>query len=156
MKKHLLLICSLLLIGFSACDDDNDNYQPIENPNTAFVVTLDPNGWERVSNSLVAFDIPLQDLTEYYLLQGGVGVALSFDNEASYDVLPTTFGGQSYSINYAIGLITIYIEDPIAEEAVTVPIPETDIVAKIILTTTDYLDYQGLFDAPGIQFKELK
>lgn len=155
MKKHLLLICSLLLIGFSACDDD-DNVQPIENPNTAFVVTLDPDGWVRESNSLVAFDIPLQDLSEYYLLQGGVAVALSFDNESSYDVLPTTFAGQSYSVNYAIGLITIYIEDPIADDGINVPLPDQDIIAKIVLTTTDYLDYQGLFNSSDLQFKELK
>lgn len=155
MKKHLLLICSLLLIGFSACDDD-DNVQPIENPNTAFVVTLDPDGWERVENSLLAFDIPLQDLSEYYMLQGGVAVALSFDNEQSYDVLPTTFGAQSYSVNYAIGLVTVYIEDPLADPNVVIDFPTSDIVAKIILTTTDYLDYQGLFNSPDVQFKELK
>ncbi|WP_118193309.1 hypothetical protein [Albibacterium indicum] len=155
MKKHLLLICSLLLIGFSACDDD-DNVQPIENPNTAFVVTLDPDGWVREANSLIAFDIPLQDLTEYYMLQGGVAVALSFDNEQTYDVLPTTFAAQAYSVNYSIGMVTIYIEDPIADDDIRIEAPSSDITAKIILTTTDYLDYQGLFDSPDLQFKELK
>lgn len=90
------------------------------------------------------------------MLQGGVAVALSFDNEQTYDVLPTTFAAQAYSVNYSIGMVTIYIEDPIADDDIRIEAPSSDITAKIILTTTDYLDYQGLFDSPDLQFKELK
>jgi len=156
MKKPLLFLCALLMIGLTACDK-NDNVQPTyENPNTAFVVTLDPSGWERVSNAKIAYDIPLKDLTEYYMLQGGVAVALSFDDEDSYDVLPTTSEGIAYSVNYAIGWVTIYADDPLADDGVTTTFPTGDIVAKIILSTTDYLDYQGLFNSPSVDFKQLK
>jgi len=156
MKRPLLFLCALLVIGLTACEKNN-NVQPVyENPNTAFVVTLDPSGWERISNAKIAFDIPLKDLTEYYLLQGGVAVALSFDDEDSYEILPATSEGIAYSVNYAIGWVTIYADDPLADDGVQTTFPTEDITAKIILSTTDYLDYQGMFNSPEVEFKQLK
>jgi len=156
MKRSLLMLCVLLIIGLTACEKTKYVEPTYENPNTAFIVTLKPSGWKRISNAKIAYDIPLKDLTEYYLLQGGVAVALSFDDEDSYDVLPTTSEGIAYEVNYAIGWVTIYADDPLADDNVTTTFPTGDIVAKIILTTTDYLDYQGLFNSPGIEFKQLK
>lgn len=148
MKK---IVCILLgisfLMGFSACEDKDDAV-PL-NPNVAFIVELDANGWTRESNSLIRFDIPLQDLSDYYMDQGGVSVALSFDNEGSYDILPATFEGVSYSINYTTGWITVYAADPLADDSITIDFPNGNIVAKIILTETDYLDYQGVFNDPA-------
>lgn len=156
MKKIFFLLAGVfLLTGFSACNDDNDVVP--RNPNTAFIVTLDPQNWERISNAKIVYDIPLSDLTDYYMDQGGVAVALSFDGEDSYDVLPTVQEGISYNINYTTGWITIYAEDPLADDNVDIDFPTGTIIAKIILTETDYLDYQGLFKAnSGIDFKPLK
>lgn len=152
MKNKLLFLFSLvLIIGFSACNDNNDNFVP-ENPNRAYVVTLNKNNWQRESNSRIKFDIPLRDLTDYYILQGGVAVAISRDGEEkTYDILPANFEGLAYSVNYAVGWVTIYIEDPLAED-VTVPIPNYNIIAKIILSDTDYVDYQGFFNLKSNEF----
>lgn len=145
MKKIFsLLIGASLLFGFSSCEDDND-VVPL-NPNVAFIVDLYPNDWERVSKSLISVDIPLHDLSDYYVDQGGVSVALSFDEEATYDVLPANFDGVTYSINYTTGLITIFAQDPLADEEVDIGFPDGLIVAKIILTETDFLEYQGVFN----------
>ena len=43
----------------------------------------------------------------------GVSVAMSFDGENSYDILPATFDGVAYSVRYSVGKITIYGEDPL-------------------------------------------
>lgn len=144
MKKIFsLCIVAFLLISFSSCEDDNA--QPL-NPNVAFIVDIQPGDWNRISNSLISVDIPLQDLSDYYVDQGGVSVALSFDGEGTYDVLPATFDGIAYSINYTTGLITVFAEDPLADDAVDISFPDGTLVAKIILTETDYLEYQGAFN----------
>lgn len=155
-----LLLAIAITMGFSSCTKTKyyDRVGEIENPNKAFVVTLKPSNWERVSNALIRYDIPLQDLTDYYILQGGVAVALSFDgDERAYSVLPATFDGLAYSVDYAEGWVTITIDDPLADDSINVTIPEDDIQAKIILTTTDYFDYRGFFkpEFKGFQFKPI-
>jgi hypothetical protein len=157
MKKTLLFL-SILILGITSCTKtEYIEPEPALNPNMAYVVELPANGWERVSNSEVKFDIPMRDLDAYIMGQGNVSVALSFDNEESYEVLPTTFDGFSYSINYGIGWITITKEDPLAED-VAVPAPNRPVVAKIVLSETDYIDYQGLFNSPtpGVNFQKLE
>lgn len=158
MKKTLLFL-SILILGITSCTKtEYIEPGPVENPNVAFIVELVPNDWERVSDAKIKVDIPLRDLTEYYLLQGNVAVALSFDGEDSYDVLPMTVDGLAYSVNYTIGWITIVIDDPLAEDVAVTPFPSGPVVAKIVLTATDFLDYQGLFNSPtpGVNFQKLE
>lgn len=157
MKKTLLFL-SIMILGITSCTEtEYIQPEPALNPNIAYVVELPANGWERVSNRMVKFDIPMRDLTEYFVLQGNVAVALSFDNEDSYDALPATLDGISYSVNYGIGWVTITMDDPLAEN-VNIPAPTGLVVAKIILSETDYVDYQGLFNSPnpGINFQKLE
>jgi len=149
MKKTITFLCAILIVGLTACTKTEYVQPPeVENPNTAFVLELDPSKWQRESNAKIFYDIPLRDLNEYYMLQGGVAVALSFDDEESYEILPTTSEGIAYSVNYTIGWVTIIADDPLADDGVTTNFPEGVIDAKIILTTTDYLDYQGIFNSP--------
>ena len=158
MKKTLLFFCAFLIIGITACTKTEYVQPPeAENPNRAYVLALEPNKWQRESNAKIYYDIPLRDLTEYYMLQGGVAVALSFDEEDSYEILPTTSEGIAYSVNYGIGWVTIIADDPLADDGVTTNFPEADIYAKIILSTTDYVNYQGIFNSPGsnTMFKNL-
>jgi hypothetical protein len=149
MKKNLLFLFSIvLIIGFSACTKTEYRDVVPENPNRSYVVTMASANWVRVSPSLIRYDIPLRDLTEYYLLQGGVAVALSFDNEDSYDVLPSTFEAVAYSINYGIGEISVFAEDPLADSRVTISIPSGNVYAKILLSTSDFFDYNGVYRGP--------
>lgn len=150
MKKKILFLFSLvLIIGFSACTKTEYRDVVQENPNRSYVVTLTSGNWVRVSPSLIRYDIPLRDLTDYYLLQGGVAVALSFDNEASYDVLPSTFEAIAYSVNYGVGEISVFAEDPIADPTVTISIPSGNVYAKILLSTADFFDYNGIYRGPA-------
>jgi len=155
MKNAAHFILGIMLAtGLLACTK-KEYIEPgeVENPNTAYIVTLDADNWQRVSNAKIKYDIPLQDLTDYYLLQGGVAVAVSFDGEESYDILPATSEGIAYSVNYGIGWITIFADDPLADDNVTIDFPGADMYAKIILSTTDYIDYQGIFNSPSPEFK---
>lgn len=152
MKKNIIYLFSfMLIIGFTACTKKEyvDSGIAPENPNRSTVVKMTPGKWVRESPSLIRYDIPLRDLTEYYLIQGGVAVALSFDNEDSYDVLPSTFNAIAYSVNYGIGEVSIFAEDPLADSGVTISIPSGDVFAKILLSTTDYFDYNGVYRGPA-------
>lgn len=154
-KKILFLLSFVLILGFTACEN-NDNFVP-ENPNRSFIVTLTPNKWVKTitvdGRQTVTYDIPLRDLTDYYVDQGLVHVALSFDQEGSYDVLPMNVDGLAYSINYTTGWITVTIQDPIDEPDIIVGAPTGNVIAKIILSKTDYFDYQGIFNNPSSEFE---
>lgn len=155
MKNKILALLSLvLIIGFSACTKtEYVDRGEVENPNKAYVATLTPNNWKRVSNALVQYEIPLSALTDYYILQGGVAVALSFDGEERiYSVLPSTFDGLAYSVDYEEGWVVISIDDPLADDGVMVNPPTANVQAKIILSTTDFFNYTGFFNSPSTQF----
>lgn len=137
----------MLIIGSAACTK-TERIEP-DNPNRSYVVTMTSAKWVRESPSLIRYDIPLRDLTEFYMLQGGVAVALSFDNESSYDLLPSTFSAIAYSVNYGIGEVSIFAEDPLADTGVTIAIPSGDVFAKIILSATDFFDYNGVYKGPA-------
>lgn len=153
-NKILALLSFMLILGFSACTKTEyvDRFEEVDNPNKSYIVVLKPNKWVRVSPARIRYDIPLRDLNDYYMDQGGVALALSFDGEASYDILPATFDGLAYSINYGIGEISILVDDPLGTDDIDVNAPTGDVVAKIILSTTDYVDYTGFFNSPSTQF----
>ncbi len=138
MKKHLTLIVGFLaVLGMSSCTKE---YYDIV-PNQTFRYDISPNQWVRpngISNR-VYVDIDLPELTDYYVDQGIVSIAVSFDNNLSYDILPTTFDGVSYSVNYTTGLVTIYAEDPIIDPDVVVGIPSETLIVKITLSDADLI-----------------
>ncbi|WP_353197658.1 hypothetical protein [Parapedobacter defluvii] len=138
MRKHLTLIVGFLAIfGLSSCTKE---YYDIV-PNQTFVYTIQPNQWdwdEGVSNQIY-YDINLPELTDYYVDQGVVSVAISVDSEVSYNILPATIAGTSYSVNYTTGFVTIYAEDPIFDPDFEVPIPDRTITVKVTLSDSDFI-----------------
>jgi len=104
-----------------------------------YVREIVANNWKRESNALIYCDIPLNDLKDYYILQGSVSVALSFDDEVSYEVLPATIDAVSYSINYTTGFVTIYADDPLSDDGVVTPIPAS-VIVKIVLSDSEFID----------------
>ena len=139
MKKYLAQILSIVaFLTLSSCEKTNiiENFYP--NPNKSFIYTILSNQW--VDNGYQIYHtLNLPELTDYYIKQGGVSVAMSFDNEASYDILPATFDGVAYSVRYSLGKVTIYAEDPIADPSIIVPLP-AKVTVKIILSETDYVE----------------
>ncbi|MFB2120186.1 hypothetical protein [Parapedobacter sp. 2B3] len=137
MKKHVTLVVGLLIVvGMSSCT--KEYYDVV--PSQTFVYRINQNGWTWENNvsHQVYHTKTLPELTDYYLLEGGVSVAISFDNENSYDVLPTTFNGVAYSVNYTVGAITIFAEDPLADPGIEIPLPDAAVV-KVILSESDFI-----------------
>lgn len=139
MKKYLAPMLSIVaFLTLSSCEKTNiiENFYP--NPNKSFIYTILSNQW--VDNGYQIYHtLNLPELTDYYIKQGGVSVAMSFDNEASYDILPATFDGVAYSVRYSLGKVTIYAEDPLADPSIMVPLPNK-VMVKIILSETDYVE----------------
>ena len=147
MKKFLSLSAKSIamaamvfvgLISLSSCEKTQiiENFYP--NPNISFIYSINANQWTDRGYQIYHI-INLPELTNYYIQQGGVSVAVSFDDEQSYDILPATFNGVAYSVRYSLGRVTIYAEDPLYDSSIMVPIPNKMMV-KIILTETDYID----------------
>lgn len=139
MKKVLTPLMGIVaMLFFSSCEKTNiiENFYP--NPNQSFIYTITASQWNDQGYQ-ISHSLSLPELTDYYIRQGGVSVAISFDDEASYDILPATFDGVAYSVRYSLGRVTIYAEDPIMDTDIEVPIPST-IIVKIILSETDFVE----------------
>lgn len=140
MKKYLFLMIAVVgLMGMSGCKKT----EVIETimPNKTFIYTVSPSDWELSDNrATLQHNINLPELEQYYLEQGNVSVSASFDNEGSYDILPSTFDGLAYSVNYAVGSVLITVKDPLADPNVTVEPPTGNIVFKIVLSESDYVE----------------
>lgn len=138
MRKYLTLIVgSLAILGLSSCT--KEYYDVV--PNQTFVYTIQPNQWEWDEGVInqIYYDIDLPELTDYYVDQGVVSVAISVDSEVSYNILPATIAGTSYSVNYTTGFVTIYAEDPIFDPDFEVPVPDRTITVKVTLSDSDFI-----------------
>jgi len=138
MKKFVLLGMTLVAgLTMSSCEKDIiENYYTV--PSKSFVYTIQSNQWSD-QGFRISRELNLPELTSYYLRQGGVSVAMSFDNEATYDILPATFDGVAYSVRYGVGKVIIYAEDPLVDEGIEVPIPN-EVKVKILLTEADFVE----------------
>ncbi|WP_134088821.1 hypothetical protein [Olivibacter sp. XZL3] len=140
MKKYLFLMIALVgLVGMSGCEKT----EVIETimPNKTFIYTVSPGDWVLSNNrTTLEHDINLPELDRYYMDQGNVSVAASFDGEGSYDILPSTFEGLAYSVNYAVGSVLITVKDPLADPNITLSPPTGDIIFKIVLSESDYIE----------------
>ena len=141
MKKYLTIIAGLLIVvGFSSCTKEYyDEYYDMV-PNQTFIYEIPQNSWawEDGVDHQVFHTKSLPELTDYYVLEGSVSAAISFDGEASYDILPTTFNGIAYSVNYTDGAVTIFAEDPLADPGIEIPLPENAVV-KVILSDSEFI-----------------
>jgi len=135
MKKIILalLIATTTVTTFSSCTKEYiTNYLPSK----TLVYERSDNQWSGSGNRKY-IDLPVRELSEYYLLQGTVNIHMSTDNEATYQAIPAVIEAVSFSYDYVIGSVRIYAEDPIMEN-INVPIP-AKAVFKITLTDADYI-----------------
>lgn len=138
MRKYLTLAIVLtVFFGFTSCT--KEYYDLV--PNRTFIYTIQPNQWEWDNGVVnqIYYDISLPELTDYYVDQGIVSVAISVDNEASYNTIPATIAGTAYSVNYTTGFVTIYAEDPIFDPDFEVPVPNRTITVKVTLSDSDFI-----------------
>lgn len=146
MKRILLAlgIAAASLVSFNSCTKEyiTNNYSN----SYTFVYTVDPGDWTEHVDGHVFHTIDLPELTEYFLLDGFVSAAMSADGESSYDILPSTYNFSNgdetnpiaFSVNYSIGKVTIYGQDPVNE--FSIPRPNQSVVFKITLSESTYVE----------------
>lgn len=138
MKTYLTLAVGLVgLAGLTSCT--KEYYSPPPNKTFIYTISTDDWSWDEGVLNQIYYDIDLPELTDYYVDQGVVSVSISVDDEISYNILPATIMGTSYSVNYTTGFVTIYAEDPIFDPDFEVPIPDRTIKVKITLSEADYI-----------------
>lgn len=135
MKKILLalLIGTATLATTSSCT--KEYYDVV--PSITMVYTRTASQWASQSINTKYVDLNVPELTDYYVDQGIVTVAISFDGEKTYNGIPATINGISYSYDYTTKSIRIYAQDPInANVPVLVP---ANIHVKVSLTKADFV-----------------
>src|SRR5690606_16290678 len=123
MKKFLLtfLIGTATLAMTSSCTKE---YYDTVVPSITMVYERTANQWRVDDLDTDYVELAVPELKDYYVNQGIVNVAISFDNEQTYFAVPTTLDGVAYSYDYTTGSVRIYAQDPLWEEGIAVPIPE--------------------------------
>jgi len=140
MKRLLLAlaIATASFVVFTSCTKEyitQEHYDMV--PAQTMVYERSAADWEG-SGQQKFLDLSVQEITSYYINQGIVTVALSFNNEQTYQALPATIEGVSYSFEYTVGRVTIFAEDPIMAGE-NIPIP-TNAVFKISLIDADWVE----------------
>ena len=138
MKKLLLAlaISGASLLTLNSCTKEYiDYYENV--PSKTMVYERSASSWQGTGNRKF-LDLPVKELTKYYLEQGIVTVAMSIDNEQSYQAIPATIDAVSFTYDYVVGSVRIYAEDPIMESGINVGVPN-NAVFKISLTEADFV-----------------
>jgi len=139
MKNILLALAigSASLLTLNSCTKEYiDYYETV--PSKTMVYERSASSWQGSGNRKY-IDLPVKELTQYYLNQGIVTVAMSTDDEKSYQAIPATIDGVSFSFDYVVGSVRIYAEDPIMEAGINVGLP-AKAVFKISLTQADFVE----------------
>lgn len=137
MKKILLALVLLSSSGAFLSSCTKEYYDTVPSKTMIYEKSSSRYPWEGSDNSAY-FTLPIPELTQYYVNQGIVSVAISMDNEATYQAIPATIYGVSYSYEYWPGQLRIYGEDPIMEDGSYVELPD-DLVIKVSLSDADWI-----------------
>ncbi len=136
MKKILLalLIGTATVATTSSCTKEYiTNYLPSQ----TIIFEREASDWDGNANQ-AHLVLPVPELTDYYMKQGVVTVAYSYDQEGTYHAIGTK-EGVAYSYEYSIGSVTITAQDPILDEGIDVVVPE-HIFVKVTLTDADWVE----------------
>jgi hypothetical protein len=143
MKKvfSTIVLSSAIILGLSSCTkkyyEVNETYQSV--PSKVMVYTVTADKWSYDGNNRLIATLSVNELTQYYMEQGIVTLAVSKNNEASYSTIPAVIEAVSYSFDYEVGKVIVYMEDPIMESGVTLSPPDKMII-KVGLTEADYVE----------------
>ncbi len=140
MKKFIpaLLLGSALIFGTASCTREYyDVYEAV--PSKVFVYTAYANDWVYDGTNRAFVTLRVNELNQYYVNQGIVSIAVSNDREQNYSAIPAVIDAISYSYDYKVGQVTIYIEDPIMEQGIQVE-PPAEMILKIGLTEADFVE----------------
>lgn len=142
MKKILLalLIGTATLAATSSCT--KEYYDVVPSITAVYSRTASQWGTQITETKTGKYitryvDLTVPELSDYYVDQGIVALAISFDGEKTYNGLPATINGISYTYDYTTKSVRIYAQDPILAD-VPVNVPDK-VFVKVSLTKADFV-----------------
>jgi hypothetical protein len=134
MKKYILLLLAITAIGLSSCK--KEVLVPADNglPNKTYLRYIQPGDWKQDGNTLSVF-LPVSDLDAATFENDEVALSISRRDNDLYDKLPLVDNARSYSYTYAIGGVTLFLQN--AADLSTPPVRPTEKSrVKIVLITS--------------------
>jgi len=129
MKKLLFIIACIFTIGLSSCTKQYLN--PVTTNQTLYA-DIKPSDWALYTDNSgsQSYQVPINSNLIGSNIDGGIIVAISYDNGTTYEQLPEVYANIAYSFTYNAGNVTIYAQT--ANGAAPVQ-PTLPIKVKIIL-----------------------
>lgn len=125
MNRSLTLFCLLFLFIGAGCKKE------MIVPNRTIITTLNTGNWIRLDNGRTyTASINMPEIDNYFNERGGVLLYVSFDNGTTYEAVPQTYNGVSYSYVTRSGQIVIEIQSSDGIGTVT---PPGTVKVKIVL-----------------------
>ena len=134
MKTILAVLGCLILFVGTSC---TKQYVTATTPNkTVLFTVLGTSGWSPSTDqsggqSYSAALTQLPELDSYVQQNDGVLVYFSYDGGATYEALPETYNGISYSYTSTIGAISLFAQGSDGSQ-LSAP-PSSDIQVKVVL-----------------------
>ena len=102
--KHLLTLVLPLMLLVSSCEKT----EYISNGKTIFTY-LDSNDWRTIDGGRTYYaEISMPEITRDFNQYGGVLVYISFDEGRTYDAVPNTFNGDTYSFTTQERVLSLF------------------------------------------------
>jgi opacity protein-like surface antigen len=132
MKKILLIIGCIITLAATSC---TKQYVTPGSTNQTVYATVNPTDWTLFTDGKSYFaSINVPEISTNFNQIGGIIVALSYDNGATYEQLPEVYNGTSFSFTYNQGNVSIYAQSPDGGTAVK---PTAAVKVKIILVDSN-------------------
>jgi len=109
MRRLILLLLCTATLGLASCKKDTIVQEPL---NKTIIYDIGPNQWissdagKLLTNTFTDID----ELDKYGVLNEGVLVSISYNNEASYIQLPFVYNQDSYGYEISEGKIIMTIQ----------------------------------------------
>lgn len=131
MKKILFLLAIGGTLFIASCTKQYNTVQP----NQTVYADIKPSDWGTAdggkTDTVVINQVPI---TNHFNTHGGVIVALTFDNGATYEPIPYVFDNISYSFIYYQGGVELYAQSANGSQVITTP---PALTAKIVLVDSE-------------------
>ena len=131
MKKILFLLAIGGTLFIASC---TKNYTQVT-PNQTVYADIKPSDWGTANggktDTVVINQVPI---TSHFNTHGGVVVALTFDNGATYEPIPYVYNNVNYSYIYYQGGIELYAQSADGSQVITTP---PALTAKIVLVDSE-------------------
>ena len=128
MKKILSIICLFTVVLTAASCKKETVVVP--NNNLTIIKTVQSADWSTFEGNALTTDLNVPELDNDYNENGAVLVYIAYGDNAPWEQVPETFGGQSFSFTHNPGTVSLYVQNP---NGTGIPATPSPMYVKIVL-----------------------